>query len=249
MSFYRDVARGLAPNQSVVTKFGYNKDLDTGAAGETIRPQGGSYVPPTGAETLSVVSTSIADDFGSTGCQYLRIVGLNADYEEITEDVFMDGTTPVLTTNSFIAVNRCVGILFGTGQNNAGTITVTQSTSAIVLGYIVIGVCITQQCIYTVPVNKEAQLNKLQLEALKISGGSSPRVRFLYKTYVPESNGIYISIDQTIDTSVVNNYILDIPYASETAHKTTIWIDAITTSNDTEVTGRFYLNQYPRNIQ
>lgn len=249
MSYYRDVARGLVAGQSVVTKFGYNKDLDTGASGETIRPQGGLYVPPTAAETLNVVSTSAADDNGSTGCQYLRIQGLDADYKEVTEDIFMDGTTIVTTTNSFIAVNRCVGIFFGTGQTNAGVITATQSSSGKVLGYIVAGVGITQQCIYTIPVDHEAQLNKLHLEALRIAGGSSPRVQFIYNTYVPESNGIYKTIDETIDTAVNNTYILDIPYASETAHKTTIWIDAVTTANDTAVTGRFYLNQYPRNIQ
>lgn len=242
----RDIARGIIPGQSVESQFGYNKDLDTGASGETIRSQGGLFSPVTVAQTLNIVSSSTADDFGSTGCQYLRIIGLDADYNVITEDVFMDGTDTVVTTNEFVAVNRCVGILFGSGRVNAGVITVTQTTSGTVMASIEVGVGIAQQLIYTVPAGCEAQLVHLKLVALRLSGGGSPRVRFTYKSYVPESNGTYITIDQTIDTAVANTFELHLPFANEIAQKTTIWIDAVTDSNNTEVDGRMHLVQYPR---
>jgi hypothetical protein len=248
-AIYRDLNRGLKAGYGTANKFGYNKDLDTGANGETVRPSGGLFTPVTSAQTLNAVSSSAADDTGGTGCSYLRIIGLDADYNELTEDIFLDGTNAVTTTNSFIALNRAVGIFFGSSQNNVGNITITQTTSGTEMGYIIATACITQQLIYTVPLNQEAQLDLLELDALKISGGGSPRVRFLLKSYVPDSNGIYITIDQTIDTSITNKYILNPPYSSEVEHKTTIWIDAITDGNNTEVTGRFYYNLYPRNTQ
>jgi hypothetical protein len=242
----RDIARNIIPGQKGVAKFGYNKDVDTGASGETVRASGGLFTPITEAQTLDIVSDSIADDFGSTGMQYLRIDGLDENYLEIQEDVFMDGTNTVTTTNSFVAVNRCVGILFGSGRENAGTVTVTQTTSGTEMAVILPGVGITQQLIYTVPANHEAQLVYLKLDALKTSGGSSPRVQFIYHSYVLESNGSYKTIDQTIDTGTNSEFVLETPFANEIAHKTTIWIDAITDTNNTEVSGRFYLVLYPR---
>lgn len=244
MGIERDIARGLKAGWQTANKFGYNKDIDSGVE-ETIWPNGGTVTLPTAAQTLNIVSSSVDDDFGGTGCQYLRIDGLDADYNEVVEDVFMDGTTTVTTTNSFIAVNRCVGILFGTGKTNAGTITVTQTTSGITVASVLVGVSITQQLIYTVPAGKEAQLDWLWLRAIKPSGGSAPQVRFLFYSFVPQSNGTYITIDETVDTS--DGGILDIrpPHANEIAEKTTIYINAISDQNNTIVSGRFYLTVYP----
>lgn len=244
----RDIKRGVVPNQKVEAKFGYNKDVDS-AAEETCRASGGAFTPITSAETLSIVSSSANDGDGAlpsstTGMQYLRIVGLDANYNEVTEDVFLNGITPVTTTNSFIAVNRSVGIYFGTGRTNDGNITITQSTSGAEMAYILAGVGITQQLIYTVPAGYEAQMVKIKLEALKISGGGSPRVTFKLKSYVPESNGIYITIDETIDTSIKNEFIIQFPFASEIAQKTTLWLDVTTNTNNTEVAGRMWFVLY-----
>jgi len=239
----RDIARGIVPNQSTASKFGYNKDLDSAAA-ETIRSNGGAFSPITAAETLSIVSDSASDDDGSTGCEQVTITGLDASYNKIEETVTLDGITPVLTTNAFIAVNRCKGISFGSGQTNAGNITVTQSTSGAVMAYVVAGVGVTQQLIYTIPAGLEAMLTQLNLGALKISGGASPRVRFLIKTFNPDTNGIITILDYTIDTSVENSFEIKFPFESEIAEKSTIWIDAETDTNNTEISGRFYLIMY-----
>lgn len=242
-NYYGNLGRGRISEEIAVSKFGYNKDVDSGAA-ETIRSNGGAFSPITTAYTLSIVSDSANDASAGTGCQYIRIDGLDANYNVIVEDIATDGVTPVVTTNAFIAVNRCVGILFGSGTTNAGNITITQTTGGAVMAYIVAGVGITQQLIYTVPAGYKAQLKLLKLGGIKPSGGASPRVRFLYYTYVPESNGTYLTIDETIDTSVTNEFILEPPFANEIAQKSTIWINASTSQDNTEVYGRFYLHAY-----
>lgn len=53
------------------------------------------YVEPAAQAQRSVVSTSARDNPAGTGAKAVRIVFLNSAYEEKTEDVALNGTTPV----------------------------------------------------------------------------------------------------------------------------------------------------------
>lgn len=119
---------------SAVVVAGRNDDVDTGTD-EDVWIVGGDYVFPPTAQTLTLVSDSAADD-GSpagTGGHTVRVDGLDADYNPLTEFVTMDGTTPVITVGEFLRVNKGTVREVGTAEANVGTITATQTTSALTM--------------------------------------------------------------------------------------------------------------------
>jgi len=129
---------------------GYNADIDV-AAGETVWSAGAGYVFNTIAETLSVVSTDAADALAGLGAQTVTIEGLDANYVEISETVDMDGLTPVVTSASFLRVNKMYVASVGTDEGNDGDISATSSGEGNVLGFIATGEGESEACIYTVP--------------------------------------------------------------------------------------------------
>lgn len=153
---------------STIVKFGRNLDVDALTAPEDIWQGGGLYTGfPTGAaETLTVVSSSVADAAAGTGCRRIRLVGLNAAGLEVTEDVNLNGTTPVVTTSTWTRVYRAYGILGGSGATNAGTITVRHTTtSANVFVSMAPGVGSSHIAGMTVPANKVAILKHVDVTA------------------------------------------------------------------------------------
>ena len=80
---------------------------------------------PTSAAALSVVSTSTDDDAGGTGALTVLVQGLDTNYKPVSDTVVLDGTTPVVTTQTYLRVNSAQVQTAGTGLVNAGDITVS----------------------------------------------------------------------------------------------------------------------------
>ena len=123
--FKYEVAEGLRQGYTTWNKWGYNPDIDVGT--ETVWSVGGTFTPLSSAGTLEVVSSSANDDGdpAGTGAQSIIIYGVDANYEEQTEVVTLNGTTAVTTTNSWLGVNRAAIYLSGSGGINAGDISIT----------------------------------------------------------------------------------------------------------------------------
>ncbi len=83
-SVFLDVARGHYNNLKPVNIFGFNRDV--GTAFETLWNDSGSYVYPSSASVLSVVSSSASDTMS------VLISGLDFDYVEIQKR-HLDGTS------------------------------------------------------------------------------------------------------------------------------------------------------------
>lgn len=116
------IATRQIPDLIGIRKFGYNDDLD---APEDIIRAGGSYVWIVTAGTASIVSSSINDDLAGTGAQKIMLDGLDASGNIQIVEVDMDGTTPVVTTETWLRCPRAYVSQSGSGQVNAGLITVT----------------------------------------------------------------------------------------------------------------------------
>lgn len=86
---------------------------------------GGAQVFPSAPGTISLVSTSALDTAAGTGAQTIRVYGLDVTYTRITEDVPLNGTTPVVSTASFLRVTRIESVAVGSTGFNQGTITGT----------------------------------------------------------------------------------------------------------------------------
>lgn len=157
-----DLNNRRAPAQWT-NKFGYNGDVDTGAAGEDIWNQGGVWAAPTTHRQHNIVSTSVADVGSSTGAHTINVVGLNHQGREIEEEVLLNGQTDVLTENFYQRIYRMYVILAGSGGANAGIITATAVTDGTVTASISIGDNQTLIAIYTVPANKRGLMNILNV--------------------------------------------------------------------------------------
>jgi hypothetical protein len=118
-----------------------------GTANATVWPKNTLYVFPTVASTMTLYSTSTADT-----SQLVLIDGLDANYDEISEVVMLNGQTGRATTQSFFRINNMTvltdspqgDISIGTGVATAGVPTNTY-------GFIPHGDNMDASGVYTVP--------------------------------------------------------------------------------------------------
>jgi hypothetical protein len=128
-------------------KFAYNPEVN--GTQEDIWSQGGTLTRLSSAATASIVSTSANDTAAGTGARTMLIDGVDNNWNRITETVTLNGTTPVITTKSFLRINRMYITSSGTGQTNAGNITAT--ITATIQASIVAGAGQTEKSQYAVP--------------------------------------------------------------------------------------------------
>lgn len=155
---FLDVVRARDPKLALARISGHRSthdttDDDVWSAGELA---GGpaNITWPAAAAALSFVSTDAADAAAGTGARTLLAKGLDANYEEIEETVTMNGLTPVVTTKLFLRGNLYEVASAGSGQKNAGAISVTHG--ATIIGGILAGKSRSAQSHYTVPAGKNA---------------------------------------------------------------------------------------------
>ena len=146
-NFLHDVAKGNIWDSRPLNIFGFNRTVGTDF--ETLWDDGGSYVYPSSALVMSAVSSSASDTMS------VLIVGLDADYNEITETVTLNGITPVSTNLSFFRINSAA-ILSG---ENLGNISI--SSGGTKYAHIGIGIGTTQACVYTVPAGHSVYLFRI----------------------------------------------------------------------------------------
>lgn len=145
------VALGHVPGWESFRKFGTNDAVASGT--EEMWPVGASRVLPSAAGVATVVSSSDADDaVGGTGALALTVEGLDTNYKEVSESFTMDGQVNVVGTVEFLRINRAFITSSGTGQTNAGNISV--SVGGDLQAYVEANEGQTHQTHYTVPFNK-----------------------------------------------------------------------------------------------
>lgn len=130
-----------------VNKFWLNKDV--GQSFETVWANGGTYEWIPTASVLDIVSTSLNDAITGTGARTLRIFGLDVDYNEIEEDIQLNGTTIVQTTKQFLRIHRMLvtsAWSLATGEGN-----ITAQIGATVYANIQAGDNQTLLGLYTIP--------------------------------------------------------------------------------------------------
>lgn len=170
--FNLQVSRGQVAFHQRTCPFGFNDAV--GTSPETIWTAGATYTFPSTATALTVVSSSANDD-GSpagTGARTVTIVGLDANYAEVSETVTMNGTTDVTTTQTFLRVNEAYVATCGSTGSNVGAITIANTTPT-TLAVIVATAGISQQCVYTVPANKTAFITRYMVSSYNSAGGGS----------------------------------------------------------------------------
>lgn len=149
----QDIAMGKRVGFILVQKFGKNNDVDTGTVPEDLWTTGGTYTGfPSERELVEVVSSSANDTAAGTGCRTVFISGLDSNFEIQTETVTLNGTTPVDSVGTYARLNRAYCVTSGSGNKNAGDITIRHTTTtANVFAQIIAGDGQTEVGCYTVP--------------------------------------------------------------------------------------------------
>lgn len=164
--FDLQVARGQVAFHETQFKFGFNSDIDDSL--ETVWAEGGLYSYLSAASVLKISSSSTDDASAGTGARTITISGLDANYDEISESITLNGQTAVNTTQSFLRVFRLIVDTAGTGGQNAGVIyagtgTVTSGVPANKYGTIAVGDNQTLMCFWTVPRGYTAYLYQVDI--------------------------------------------------------------------------------------
>lgn len=171
--FFQAVALGEVPNCQMINKFGRNPDLDTGVT-EDVWNGSSTYTgfPDGSAETLEFFSSSASDAAAGTGARQVRFMGLDQNWNQASETITLNGTTPVTTTSLWRRVHTAAVVAAGSGGVNAGNITCRHSTTtANRFFFMPVGTNQTYVMAYTVPDGYRAILVELTA-TLGTSGGA-----------------------------------------------------------------------------
>jgi len=182
--FELQVSRGQVGWHYTLFKYGYNPLIIN--VNETIWDGGGIYAYPAAAATMYVSSSSANDDAAGTGARTIFVQGLDANYDEISETVIMDGQTQVATANEYLRVYRAYVLTAGSGATNAGDIYVGTSgeSSGVPTGAfyakITAGEAQTLMAVWTVPRGHTFYLtNGTATHGTGTSGGVFMTIRFM----------------------------------------------------------------------
>ena len=179
------IAKGESKGLSVRNIFGYQEDVTTSfiPAWEYAT----AYTYPTSAVTMDVASTDTVNDNGYT----VRIIGLDANYEIISEDV----TIPATTTKAFFRIND---VLYFNTDGNQGLITV--SNGGTVYAAIRIGDGRNQASIYTVPANHSFYLYRIDA----FSNDSTSSKTGVFKNFTRNNSGHTFNVARTTFQNQMN---------------------------------------------
>ena len=218
----------------VLHKFGENDDVNT-AANEDVWDAGGDYNWPAAAQTMSVVSANAADAAAGTGARTVQLIGLDANYDYLAETVTLNGVTPVVTTGSFLRLHRMRVLTAGSGEQNAGIITATGSTSSSVHAQINAGNNQTLMAVWTVPAGYTLFLNEVVIGVLRQTAAAvdfTLRVRPENEVFTPR---VVLPLNSQGQSGFAYTYVEPLVISE----KSDVIVRVGTSANNTAVTADF----------
>jgi len=162
---YHAVVAGKIKGKTITRKFGANDTV--GTSWEPITSSG-TYQTPTTAQTVEIVSDDNTNDkSGGTGALKIMVIGLDANWDEQSEELTLNGTTAVASAKTWLRVYRLYVTESGTyasptGPSHNSTITVQSTGAGVVWATIAadnnMGLGQSQVGVFSVPRNKKAYI-------------------------------------------------------------------------------------------
>ena len=205
--FELQVSRGQVDGHTPIEIFGYSTAVGSTAQGplwEGLTLSGGTYVYPTTAAPLVLVSSSASDNTTRS----VVIDGLGAGFVPLTETIALNGTSNVTTTNSFLRINQMSML------NSTNTGDITASISSTVYAKMNAGVGQTQMAIYTVPAGYTFYLAYSQYDASIGFTSSNYMISAEYNKFNAGANSGQITL--THQSTFVQKQ--EVPYTVPVAH-------------------------------
>ena len=209
--FNLNVARGKVRGASVLNIFGFNASTTTTMRALWELANTDAYVFPTSAVNMTV--TSDAADDG----EVVRIIGLDANYEEIAENVTLNNATPPTTTLAFFRINNVVM----TSATNSANVTI--ANGGVTYARIDAGRSTNQASIYTVPAGCEFYLYRIDA----FMNDASAAKPGLFRNQVTFSDGRTLRV---ADTPYLNQMNIKRDFPFKYSEKTDIQLQVRTLS-------------------
>lgn len=209
--FNLNVARGKVRGASVLNIFGFNASTTTNMRALWELANTTDYVFPTSAVNMTV--TSDAADDG----EVVRIIGLDANYEEIAENVTLNNATPPTTTLAFFRINNVVM----TSATNSANVTI--ENGGVTYARIDAGRSTNQASIYTVPAGCEFYLYRIDA----FMNDASAAKPGLFRNQVTFSDGRTLRV---ADTPYLNQMNIKRDFPFKYSEKTDIQLQVRTLS-------------------
>lgn len=188
------VAQGQVPNVTSQNIYGYQASV-----GSTFIPvweDATAYTYPTSAIHMTLYSSSASD----TNVQ-VRITGLDASYNVITEVLTLtNGTTGVTTVNSYFRING-MSVVMTSSVNPVGDLTLSNSGKTVFYAKILIGTGRSNACIYTVPAGYTFYLERVN--AATMAGNNKTTY---YRSVTISPTGI---VSNVLTVPFIENYSVD----------------------------------------
>jgi len=235
--FGLSVSSGDIPGINFVNKFGHNPRVER-AIEEDIHTGGGDYNFLTSPTTLTVVSDSANDDDGGTGTNTIKIEGLDSDWNEVSEDLIMDGLFGVTTANLYIRINRSYALVSGSIGTNDGLITI--KNGATLISQIEAGDGQTFQSVYTVPNGKTGFLDRMYYGVHHTTDSVGTRTADIYMIK-REPGGSFRRIQLVVAQSEAGTQSLTWERPEKLLAKTDVKMRVESYSNHTDVLGGFHI--------
>lgn len=171
--YLQSIAEGDIVGHTPFEKFGHTTNGNTS---ETDIWEGGTtYIFPTSAMQMEVVSSSTNDTPTGTGAKTVRIFYLDNNYIERTEDVVLNGVTAVSTVaTNILRVNTLKIVDFGSASTTykaIGNIDIRHISDTPIYSRIATGYTRSRNSIFTVPVGKTLYVTSMGIGISK--GGST----------------------------------------------------------------------------
>jgi len=233
--FELQVAQGQIPWHKSIFKFGFNQDIDNSL--ETVWAQGGLYSYLSAASTLYISSSSTADDVAGTGARTATVSGLDANYDEVSVTVDLDGQNGVQLGNAsnWIRVNRITVDTAGSGGQNAGVLYVGTEASPTVgvptnkYATVAIGDNQTLMALWTVPRNYEAYVLQIDITVATTENDKYCRPEVVARPY----GGVFQVKDRFVTSESSHHQEYSIPIKFD--EKTDIEVRAIGNSAGADI--------------
>lgn len=156
-----DVARGKVTGSQPFSAYG-ERTTAVQLTNGVIWPNGEWFAPPSAGVQVSVVSTETTDTTGGTGVRVVRLIMLDADLNEITEDITMNGTTAVLSTATNIRFIQCAfATEFGSTKGADGNISISNIAETENYSYIEAGALRCSSSARMVPAGKRVLVKSI----------------------------------------------------------------------------------------
>jgi len=226
MPYTYDIAEKNLTDHTAWSKIGYHAAIDTteldmmpwasAAAG-----YGWKYPWPTGALTMTLVSSSVEDDpvvIGTgapgTGAWTVTIYYLTTAFVEKTVTVTLNGQAAVAVASDIYRVNNMRIATCGTGGAAAGNLRLATSAPQ-TYGYISATKTRQRQCVYTVPTLKSLYITDIYFSSAQQA--ASKYVRYTIRANYDETSdtvlqrGLFMPLKELVMNNTAYSRVLTMP--------------------------------------